>query len=110
MHYPLSSGVDDCSSDDERAQKSSVDDFKDEQPLLPSLQDVALHTDVKPRNWRDLAGFWICGLINNFGKESIFSTKVLIQFSVYVVMLSAAHDLVGDDISPAGTYFKSCSL
>lgn len=30
--------------------------------------------------WRDLAAFWILGLCNNYG---------------YVVMLSAAHDIIG---------------
>lgn len=41
-----------------------------------------------PGRWRDLLAYWILGLCNNFG---------------YVVMLSAAHDIIGrinkDDVS-----------
>lgn len=33
-----------------------------------------------PERWRDLTAYWILGLCNNFG---------------YVVMLSAAHDIIG---------------
>src|SRR5690606_32848440 len=43
-----------------------------------------INEDVKPSNWRDLLAFWICGLLNNFG---------------YVVMLSAAEDLVESSAS-----------
>ena len=34
------------------------------------------------RSWRNLAGFWLLGLCNNYA---------------YVIMLSAAHDILGDD-------------
>lgn len=33
-----------------------------------------------PQRWRDLTAYWILGLCNNYG---------------YVVMLSAAHDIIG---------------
>lgn len=33
-----------------------------------------------PGRWRDLTAYWILGLCNNYG---------------YVVMLSAAHDIIG---------------
>lgn len=33
-----------------------------------------------PKRWRDLTAYWILGLCNNYG---------------YVVMLSAAHDIIG---------------
>lgn len=33
-----------------------------------------------PSRWRDLTAYWILGLCNNYG---------------YVVMLSAAHDIIG---------------
>lgn len=37
-------------------------------------------------SWRNLIAFWIAGLVNNFG---------------YVVMLSAAQDLIGKSVAPA---------
>ncbi|XP_061416401.1 battenin isoform X4 [Lethenteron reissneri] len=45
---------------------------------LPAVSDAANGTDRK-RDWRNFAGFWILGLTNNFA---------------YVVMLSAAHDIL----------------
>eukprot|EP01114_Cavostelium_apophysatum_P016369 TRINITY_DN4635_c0_g1_i1.p1 TRINITY_DN4635_c0_g1~~TRINITY_DN4635_c0_g1_i1.p1 ORF type:complete len:455 (+),score=91.68 TRINITY_DN4635_c0_g1_i1:102-1367(+) len=42
--------------------------------------------DVKDWCWRDIIGFWFCGLLNNFG---------------YVLMLSAAEDMLPHDYSPA---------
>lgn len=43
-----------------------------------------MSTKSKPKDpqlWRDLAAYWIFGLCNNFG---------------YVVMLTAAHDIIGE--------------
>lgn len=37
-------------------------------------------TTDKQKVWRDLVAYWILGLCNNYG---------------YVVMLSAAHDIIG---------------
>lgn len=47
-------------------------------------------TTSDPGLWRDLVAFWICGLCNNFG---------------YIVMLTAAHDIISDlsgkaDVAP----------
>ena len=39
------------------------------------------------RSWRDLAGFWLLGLCNNYA---------------YVIMLSAAHDILGEDFQAVG--------
>ena len=44
----------------------------------------------KKARWRDLLAFWILGLCNNYG---------------YVVMLSAAHDILTRDFS-VSTYFN----
>ena len=40
-----------------------------------------------PRSWRNLAGFWLLGLCNNYA---------------YVIMLSAAHDILGNDFQVSG--------
>lgn len=60
-----------------------------------SQQPVVVAPPVEPHNmrkdkslWRDLTSYWILGLCNNYG---------------YVVMLSAAHDIIGQfhhDVSP----------
>lgn len=52
-----------------------------------------------PGRWRDLVAYWILGMCNNFG---------------YVVMLSAAHDIIGriksshDDVS--NCLYLNCKL
>lgn len=63
---------------------------------LPKIQKLGggkQGTEVKYKDagrWRDLTAYWILGLCNNYG---------------YVVMLSAAHDIIGrinsshDDVS-----------
>jgi battenin len=63
--------------------------YKHEYVAVPETTEeaqVSVSQDVKPNNWRDLASFWICGLLNNFG---------------YVVMLSAALELLPKDVSPS---------
>jgi len=73
---------------------SSTDKSQEEVSLLSKIAsigepnpDQSLHTpDVKPSSWRDNIGFWIAGLLNNFG---------------YVVMLSAALDLLPQNLSPS---------
>ena len=45
--------------------------------------ELSVAENGKPRDagvWRDLTAYWILGLCNNFG---------------YVVMLTAAHDIIG---------------
>lgn len=44
----------------------------------------------KTARWRDLLAFWLLGLCNNYG---------------YVVMLSAAHDILTRDFSVSIFYF-----
>ncbi|XP_061401354.1 battenin-like [Musca vetustissima] len=53
----------------------------------PTTKEVVVAAPVEPHNlrkdkslWRDLTSYWILGLCNNYG---------------YVVMLSAAHDIIG---------------
>lgn len=41
--------------------------------------EIATTTTRDPRIWRDLVAYWFLGLCNNYG---------------YVVMLSAAHDIL----------------
>lgn len=52
-------------------------------PRLTKIQTISEKVDeVKfrdPGRWRDLTAYWILGLCNNYG---------------YVVMLSAAHDII----------------
>lgn len=53
-------------------------------PQLSTIQSISekVGTDGKykdPGRWRDLTAYWILGLCNNYG---------------YVVMLSAAHDII----------------
>lgn len=51
----------------------------DQLPITEPTKDVGL--------WRDLTAYWFLGLCNNYG---------------YVVMLSAAHDIIarfGDEVS-----------
>lgn len=44
------------------------------------VEKIAAPAKVKdPQRWRDLTAYWILGLCNNYG---------------YVVMLSAAHDII----------------
>ena len=46
-----------------------------------------LQSHRKDRNYRNLVAYWILGLCNNFG---------------YVVMLSAAHDILSENFSQNG--------
>lgn len=52
----------------------------------PSVRKKSSHDVTEPevekdqQLWRDLTAFWLLGLCNNYG---------------YVVMLSAAHDIIG---------------
>lgn len=48
---------------------------------IPKRKIVLIWRKLKA-NWRDLLGFWLCGLLNNF---------------VYVLMLSAAGDMLPKD-------------
>lgn len=54
-------------------------------PKLTSIQTISNKVDKMgtkfkdPGRWRDLTAYWILGLCNNYG---------------YVVMLSAAHDII----------------
>lgn len=58
-------------------------------PRLSNVQSISDKVKFKDNGrWRDLTAYWILGLCNNYG---------------YVVMLSAAHDIIGrfnhDDVS-----------
>lgn len=54
-------------------------------PQLTKIQTISGKVGAEgkvkdPGRWRDLTAYWILGLCNNYG---------------YVVMLSAAHDIIG---------------
>lgn len=49
--------------------------------------DDTLSGATRRKHWRDLLSFWLLGLTNNFA---------------YVVMLSAAHDILSQDFSGGG--------
>jgi hypothetical protein len=66
---------------------------------LTSNNREPLQSDQQKRNCRNLVAYWILGLCNNFG---------------YVVMLSAAHDILSQNFnqnSEVGWYFYvSCEI
>lgn len=54
-------------------------------PRLSNIQSISEKVETAKKikdtsRWRDLTAYWILGLCNNYG---------------YVVMLSAAHDIIG---------------
>lgn len=74
-------------------------------PKISKIQSISDKVDVNGNGngavdklkdtgrWRDLTAYWILGLCNNYG---------------YVVMLSAAHDIIGrfsDDVSKFYLFF-----
>ena len=61
---------------------------------LASVSEIKQRIDEEDRlkikaRWRDLLAFWILGLCNNYG---------------YIVMLSAAHDILKGDFSVSRYY------
>lgn len=61
-------------------------------PQFSNVQSISEKVKFKDNGrWRDLTAFWILGMCNNYG---------------YVVMLSAAHDIIGrfnpEDVSVIG--------
>lgn len=52
---------------------------KDKPSNLDIAENIFEETTAKKTQWRNLVAFWILGLCNNYG---------------YVVMLSAAHDIL----------------
>ncbi|XP_032831551.1 battenin isoform X2 [Petromyzon marinus] len=60
---------------------------------LPGVSDAEIAAERK-RDWRNFAGFWILGLTNNFA---------------YVVMLSAAHDILKQQEAGNNTHTNSSS-
>lgn len=64
--------------------------------LLPYSDIQKKSAKVKDSGrWRDLTAYWILGLCNNYG---------------YVVMLSAAHDIISRMNDPNGVSFTICIL
>ncbi|CAN0276159.1 unnamed protein product [Lampetra planeri] len=65
----------------------------DRTETLPGVSD-AENVAERKRDWRNFAGFWILGLTNNFA---------------YVVMLSAAHDILKQQEAGNSTHTNSSS-
>jgi hypothetical protein len=57
-------------------------------PKMPNSSELTpLQPQREDRNYRNLVAYWILGLCNNFG---------------YVVMLSAAHDILSENFGQNG--------
>lgn len=56
-----------------------------------SSETLALVSGHRPGKWRNVVAYWILGLCNNYG---------------YVVMLSAAHDVLRTDFDPSNVSIK----
>ncbi|XP_075441209.1 battenin-like isoform X2 [Ascaphus truei] len=70
------------SSDSDREDEEEEDEEEEESRALPGTRAE------KRSHWRNLAGFWLLGLCNNFA---------------YAVMLSAAHDILRTETNETST-------